>query len=211
VIEKHDRLAELGPGRGKSSGLLARYRNVQPHKTEFQEFYLASHERCLRAVIAGTGSVDLAEDLVAEAFTRALMSWRTVRVHPAPEAWVVRTALNVRVSWWRRRRREVPIDDHGTGTLDRLTALEPNWGSDPELDPVLLAALARLSVRQREVIALRVFLDLDIATTARLLRIAPGTVGAHLSRAVAALRSHVELARSQQSQRPPAIEQEIAK
>jgi RNA polymerase sigma factor (sigma-70 family) len=184
---------------------------VQSHKSEFQEFYLANHERCLRAVIAGTDSVDLAEDLVAEAFTRALMSWRTVRAHPAPEAWVVRTALNVRVSWWRRRRREVPIDDDETGTLARLTALEPGWGSDPEPDPALLAALARLSVRQREVIALRVFLDLDIATTARLLRIAPGTVGAHLSRAVAALRCHAELAPGQHSRTSRAIGQEITK
>ena len=205
------RLAELGLGRSKSSGSLTRYLDVQSHKTEFQEFYLASHERCLRAVIAATGSVDLAEDLVAEAFTRALMSWRTVRAHPAPEAWVVRTALNVRVSWWRRRRHEVPIDDHETGTLARLTALEPGWGSDPVPDPALRAALARLPVRQREVIALRIFLDLDIATTARLLHIAPGTVGAHLSRAVAALRCHAELAPAQQSHRPPGIEQEITK
>jgi DNA-directed RNA polymerase specialized sigma24 family protein len=54
---------------------------------------------------------------------------------------------------------------------------------------VLLAALAALPRRQREVIALRVFLDLDMATTARLLGIAPGTVGAHLSRAVTTLRA----------------------
>jgi Sigma-70, region 4 len=47
--------------------------------------------------------------------------------------------------------------------------------------PAVLAALRALPRRQREVIALRVFLDLDIATTAGLLGIAPGTVGAHLS------------------------------
>ena len=42
-------------------------------------------------------------------------------------------------------------------------------------------------------IALRVFLDLDIATTARQLGIAPGTVGAHLSRAVTTLRAALPL------------------
>ena len=61
-------------------------------ETGFADFYRASYQRCLRAVIAGAGRPDLAEDLVAEAFTRALVSWRTVRDHPAPEAWVVRTA-----------------------------------------------------------------------------------------------------------------------
>jgi DNA-directed RNA polymerase specialized sigma24 family protein len=69
---------------------------VRQDETGFAEFYRASHQRCLRAVIAGSGRPDLAEDLVAEAFTRALVSWRTVRDHPAPEAWVVRTALNGR-------------------------------------------------------------------------------------------------------------------
>jgi len=38
------------------------------------------------------------------------------------------------------------------------------------------------------VLVLRVFLDLDIETTAAQLAIAPGTVRAHLARAVAALR-----------------------
>jgi RNA polymerase sigma factor (sigma-70 family) len=52
----------------------------------------------------------------------------------------------------------------------------------------LLAALRHLPDRQREVIALRVFLDLDIDTIARHLGIAPATVRVHLSRAVSTLR-----------------------
>ena len=40
---------------------------------------------------------------------------------------------------------------------------------------------------------LRVFLDLDIETTAAQLAIAPGTVRAHLSRAVTALRRELAL------------------
>jgi RNA polymerase sigma factor (sigma-70 family) len=59
------------------------------------------------------------------------------------------------------------------------------------VDSVLLAALRRLPTRQREVIALRVFLDMDTESVARLLGIAPGTVTAHLSRAVASLRGQL--------------------
>jgi len=51
--------------------------------------------------------------------------------------------------------------------------------------------LRRLPRRQREVIVFRVFLDLDARTTAKILGIAPGTVTAHLSRAVATLRDHL--------------------
>jgi DNA-directed RNA polymerase specialized sigma24 family protein len=51
-----------------------------------------------------------------------------------------------------------------------------------------MAALNRLSPRQREVIVLRILLDLDTDSTAAFLRIAPGTVTAHLARAADALQ-----------------------
>ena len=148
-------------------------------KTEFAEFFQASWEPCLKAVVASTGSVQLAEDQVAEAFARAWLSWRKVRRHPAPRAWVVRTALNTGASWWRRRIHELPLAGHD--------AAAPR-DADDGLDAALLTALRHLPERQREVIALRVFLDLDIDTIAAHLEIAPGTVRVHLSRAMTTLR-----------------------
>jgi len=150
---------------------------------EFTEFYQTERDRCLRAVLAVVGDRLAAEDLVAEAFTRAWTSWPKVRRHPAPSAWVVRTALNVRVSWWRRRRREVELGDAHEGVAAT--------GGDRGVDPKLLAVLRQLPRRQREVIVFRVFLDLDTEGTARTLGIAPGTVTAHLSRAVATLRGQL--------------------
>ena len=131
------------------------------------------------AVAASTGNVQLAEDQVAEAFARAWLSWPKVCRHPAPRAWVVRTALNTGTSWWRRRIRELPLAGHdAAGPRD----------VDDGLDAALLTALRHLPVRQREVIALRAFLDLDIDTIAGHLGIAPATVRVHLSRAVTTLR-----------------------
>lgn len=150
---------------------------------EFAEFYSSSRDVCLRAVLAGVGERQLAEDLVAEAFTRAWMAWSKVGRHPAPRAWVVRTAFNTRISWWRRRRREVAWGE-GHEVVDTAAG-------DPGLDPALLVLLRQLPRRQREVIAFRVFLDLDTEATAKALGIAPGTVTAHLSRAVATLRGHL--------------------
>lgn len=145
----------------------------------FVAFYEASRGPCLRAVCAVVGDRRLAEDLVAEGFARAWASWPKVRTHPAPRAWVLRTALNLRVSWWRRRHREIPL----TGA-DGVSAPASGEG----IDPGILAALNRLSGRQREVIVLRVLLDLDTHDTASVLGIAPGTVTAHLSRAAEALQ-----------------------
>jgi RNA polymerase sigma-70 factor (sigma-E family) len=152
---------------------------VSSQQTEFADFFKTSWEPCLRAVAAVTGSPELAEDQVAEAFASAWASWPKVRRHPAPRAWVVRTALNAGTSWWRRRRRELPLAEH-------------DWPAprdhDGGLDARLLTAISRLPRRQREAIALRIVLDLDTAAIARQLGIEEGTVRMHLSRGVAALR-----------------------
>jgi RNA polymerase sigma-70 factor (ECF subfamily) len=145
----------------------------------FVAFYESSRGPCLRAVCAVVGDRPLAEDLVAEGFARAWASWPKVSNHPAPRAWVLRTALNLRVSWWRRRRREIPLVE-----ADRVSPR----ASEEGIDPSLMAALNRLSTRQREVIVLRILLDLDTHSTAAVMGIAPGTVTAHLSRAADALQ-----------------------
>ncbi|MER7891960.1 sigma-70 family RNA polymerase sigma factor [Micromonospora sp. NPDC094482] len=155
---------------------------VEREGTDFAEFYQRSRDDCLRAVLAGTGDRALAEDLVAEAFARAWASWRKVSRHPAPAAWVVRTALNVRVSWWRRRRREVALDAH-----DRAQLAEDGLG----MDDALLTAIRQLPKRQREVIVLRIWLDLDTKAVADVLGISARTVAVHLSRATATLRAQL--------------------
>jgi len=162
-----------------------RWKGVGTNRPDFAEFYRRSKDECLFAVLVSVGDRDTAQDLVAEAFARAWASWRTVSRHPAPAAWVVRTALNAHISRWRRRRREVPLADPGA-IADRPTAGETP-GSP--VDPQIMAAVRRLPERQRQVVALRLFLDLDTATTAAALAIAPGTVQAHLGRAIAALRA----------------------
>jgi RNA polymerase sigma factor (sigma-70 family) len=154
-------------------------------RLDFAEFYRISRDDCLRTVSVIVGDRDGAQELVAEAFARACASWRTLSKHPAPAAWVVRTALNLNISQWRRRRREVPVPDPGmlAGPPAAATAAQ-----DP-VDPQIMAALLRLTARQRQVIALRLILDLDTSGTAQVLGITPNTVMAHMARALAALRS----------------------
>ncbi|MEV4416639.1 sigma factor-like helix-turn-helix DNA-binding protein [Catellatospora sp. NPDC049609] len=150
---------------------------------DFAEFYLSGKDAVFRAVLAAGGDRAGAEDAVAEAYARACARWETVRVHPNPTAWVLRTAFNFRRSVWRRLRREVLGD-----LPDRPAAVpEPGGGLRREL-----AALPR---RQREVVALRLVADLSVAETAELLGIAEGTVNSHLHRAVQSLRHQLEPAR----------------
>jgi RNA polymerase sigma factor (sigma-70 family) len=151
---------------------------VDTDAAAFAEFYASASDDCLRVVLATVRDRQTAEDLVAEAFARAWASWRRVSRHPAPRAWVVRTALNTHRSWWRRHQREVMVAD-----VD-VAVTEAPVGNDGQLT----AAVLRLPLRQRQVIACRLFLDLDTAQTAQTIGIAPGTVTAHLASAIATLR-----------------------
>ena len=161
---------------------------VGTQELDFAEFYRSAADECLRAVLVSVGDQDTAREVVDEAFARAWASWRTVSRHPAPKAWVVRTALNASISRWRRRRREVPVPDPA-----RVADLPVASGMSASLvDPRIMAALVRLPARQRQVVALRLILDLDTARTAEVLGIAPGTVMAHLGRAMAALRHDLQ-------------------
>jgi RNA polymerase sigma factor (sigma-70 family) len=169
---------------------------VGTQQLDFAEFYRGAADECLRAVLITIGDQDTARELVDEAFARAWASWRTVSRHPAPKAWVVRTALNASISRWRRHRREVTVPDPG-----RVADLHPVGGTSASLvDPQIMAALMRLPVRQRQVVALRLILDLDTARTAEVLGIAPGTVMAHLGRAMTALRHDLQPELQQENQ-----------
>jgi RNA polymerase sigma-70 factor (ECF subfamily) len=148
----------------------------------FAEFYAARKDPCLRALVAGGTDRGAAEEALAEAFARAWAGWPKVSRHPSPSAWVVRVALNHHVSRWRRTRREVAL------TADVAAAAVSSGTDHPERDD-LLRAVAALPDRQRQVVAMRVFLDLDTKQTAEALDLAPGTVTAHLHRALTALRA----------------------
>jgi RNA polymerase sigma-70 factor (ECF subfamily) len=142
---------------------------VGTQRLDFAEFYRQSKDDCLRTVLVSVGDLDTAQDLVDEAFARACASWRTVSEHPAPVAWVIRVALNVHVSWWRRYRREVSVPDPGMVAEPLMIS----GAADSPVDSRIMAALIRLPARQRQVVALRLFLDLDTGHTAKVLGIAP--------------------------------------
>jgi RNA polymerase sigma-70 factor, ECF subfamily len=136
-----------------------------------------------------TGNRTVAEDLTGETFEKAFRSWR--RFDPrrgTPRAWLCRiarsTALDHFRSEERRRRRE-----------ERYASDLPE-SDETGLGPgVLEAALARLAPAEREVVALRVLLELDGPTTARVLGISATACSTRLSRALKRLEEMMSDAR----------------
>jgi RNA polymerase sigma factor (sigma-70 family) len=130
----------------------------------------------------------LAEDLTADTFEKALKVWR--RFDPArgsARTWLCQIARTTALDWFRaeerRRRREERV-----AVPDRLDDSFAE-GLSPELD----AALRELSAGEREVIALRVLLDLDGDEAARVLGISPTAVSTRLSRALKKLEEKVSV------------------
>jgi RNA polymerase sigma-70 factor (ECF subfamily) len=143
----------------------------------FDEFYRSTKDGCFRAVLATVGDFAEADDLLAEAYTRAWERWSDVSTHAAPAAWVVRVALNLHRDRWRSRR-----------WFGRLRPAAPVPPPELDLDCDLLVALRALPDRQRDVVVMRVLLDLANDDVAEVLGIAPATVSVHLHRALTTLR-----------------------
>ena len=85
---------------------------TEPADSDFATFYRLQKDPIYRAVLLATRQPERAEDAVAEAFTKAYGNWARVSRHPAPAAWVIRSALNSFRSGWRvwrlpARQREV--------------------------------------------------------------------------------------------------------
>jgi RNA polymerase sigma factor (sigma-70 family) len=150
--------------------------------SDFDEFFVAKRDTVFRVVLVAFGDRATAEDAVAEAFARAYSRWSAINSREDPTAWVIRTALNVSMSWWRHRRHELLTDD--LDTSQQTTVPAP---SEP-IDGALIAAVASLPRRQREVIALRIIADLPAEATGLMLGIKPATVHVHLHRALDSIR-----------------------
>jgi RNA polymerase sigma factor (sigma-70 family) len=136
-----------------------------------------------------TGNRAVAEDLTGETFEKAFRSWR--RFDPrrgTPRAWLCRIARSAALDHFRseerRRRREERY------ARDVAEVEEPAIGPGP-----LEVALAQLSPADREVVALRVLLELDGPTAAQVMGISATACSTRLSRALKRLEEMMSDAR----------------
>lgn len=144
-----------------------------------RELYDASYRRLVGQLTAVTGSREEAEDVVQEAFARALHHSRTLLAVDNPEAWLRTVAVNQARSRWRRVKRFA-------GLLPDLLP-DPPPGIEDEAVVDLVAALRTLPTAQREAIALHHLAGLPVHEVAATLGVPTGTVKARLARGRAAL------------------------
>lgn len=142
--------------------------------------YREHYPEFLRVATAICGGVEAARDAVHDAFVGLLVSRRKYRRDAELGPWIWRAVVNASRKQ-RRRAARVHIAQDG-----------PSNVAEGAADGAVRAAVTRLPERQRLVLFLRYYADLDYATIAEALAIAPGTVAAALHAAHASLRRELE-------------------
>jgi RNA polymerase sigma-70 factor (sigma-E family) len=152
--------------------------------SSFEAFVQQRSAGLLRLSYLLTGDRGHAEDLLQTALLRTLRRWSIAR--DAPEAYTRQVLVNLsrdRIRGQARRPRETSLPSDP----DAFRTVEP--GVDRIGDRRLVAdAVARLPVRQRQVVVLRFFADLTVEQTAEELGCTTGTVKSYTSRALTRLR-----------------------
>jgi RNA polymerase sigma-70 factor (ECF subfamily) len=152
----------------------------------FAEVVAKELDAVYRYLVYLTGDRSAAEDLTAETFEKAFRSWR--RFDPrrgSPRTWLCRIARSVAVDWFRAETRRRKREE----TYARDVSLIEELGDG--LPPALEEALRELSPAEREVVALRVLLELDGPSAARVLGISQTACSTRLSRALRRLEERM--------------------
>jgi RNA polymerase sigma factor (sigma-70 family) len=138
--------------------------------------------RLMALAAALVGPAD-AGDVVSSAITRLIATEPARRIENL-EAYLTRAVVNEARSWARSRARRSARDARWI----RQTADRDADAIQALRDPDLTAVILRLPIRQRAVIVLSYWADLDPAAIAVQLGISEGSVRKHLARARASLR-----------------------
>ena len=149
---------------------------------ELERVYRAEFKAFLRTATAYLGDVDEGRDAVQDGVASAIRNRGSYRGEGTVEAWLWGVILNSIRSRYRERAHELVLG--GDGIEDE--AAPSNEQPSVEL---VRSAVRRLPERQRLVLFLRFYADMDYATIATLLGMSEGTVAASLNAARTTLRS----------------------
>jgi RNA polymerase sigma-70 factor (sigma-E family) len=157
-----------------------------------EQLYATHFRQLVRLSMLLVRDQETAEEVVQDAFVAMHGKWRNLREPEKGLAYLRQAVVNRSRSVLRRRGVETKY-----AFTQHETALRVVPGADVEVTANerrtrVLDAMRRLPQRQREVLALRYYLDLDEAGIAETLGISRGAVKSHASRGAAALRALLE-------------------
>jgi RNA polymerase sigma factor (sigma-70 family) len=157
---------------------------------DYAELYRQYLPRILNYVRLRVDGEDLAQDLTAEVFERAVARQHTLRRREAFGAWLFRIARNVVAGYYRKRRPTMSLD--WVGEQPASDPSPPETVMRLEELARLQTALATLSEREQEIIGLKFGGGLGNREIAQVTRLRAGHVAVILYRALRKLRRRLE-------------------
>lgn len=168
---------------------------------EFDDLVREHQQRVYRVILALVREPELAANLTQDCFVRAYENRESFRGDSSVYTWLTRIAINLvrdnarnrRQGFWRRILQRGADEDHETvaaqapdtrATADRSLLAKEEVAS-------VWKVVGTLSHQQREIFILRFAEEMQLEEIAQVVGVKIGTVKAHLSRAVAAVRAQV--------------------
>jgi RNA polymerase sigma factor (sigma-70 family) len=148
------------------------------------ELFREHHLELVRLALLMVGHLATAEDVVQDVFERMHRRWHHLHEPASGLAYARSSVLN---ACWSVHRRSAVARKHAPQLAAGAGASGPDDAAVLADRGELAQALRTLPRRQREVLVLRYYLDLDVAEIAATLRIAPSAVRSNCTRGLAAL------------------------
>jgi RNA polymerase sigma-70 factor (ECF subfamily) len=184
---------EMAASRGRTKGIAAE---------EFDHIVRSHQQRVFRVLFSLARDRDAADNLTQECFLRAYQKRATFRGEASVETWLIRIAVNLardharnrRLAFWRTLSPWTSSPEAGTEKIDVSDG-------GPSVERALLAreqlaavesVLVKISPQQRLAFSLRFFEEMSLEEIAEAMQLEIGTVKAHLSRAVNAVRKKLK-------------------
>lgn len=161
---------------------------TKSHDSDFNGFYAATAPRVIGYLCVVLGDMAEAEDAAHEAYARAWQRWSKIRNYDKPEAWVRTVALRVAVNSWRKAKNRL-IAQRRSNHAEPRDSPDPAGLSQDRL--VVIEALRKIPVEQRQALVLFHMQGLSVAEIAHETGIPVGTIKARLSRGRRALAPYL--------------------
>lgn len=157
-----------------------------PADTDYENFVKVHGRAMNRLALLLTGNRSDAEDAVQDAVIAVAAKWHSLK--PGTSLAYLRTTVSRKAIDIARRRG--PVDSVGLAEASDRPVIDLGY-LRLESDAEFVRMLATLPPRQRAVLVLRYYADLDDAAVGRMLHCTPQTVRSQASRALARLREEM--------------------
>ncbi|KAB1148088.1 RNA polymerase sigma factor [Streptomyces luteolifulvus] len=155
---------------------------------DVEAVFRREYGRAVAVLVRFLGDIDLAEEAVQDAFTKALERWPGTGVPPSPAGWIITTARNRSID---RLRREAGRDArHAEAALLNTPDAPPEEGPvrDDRLRLIFTCCHPALATRAQVALTLRLLGGLTTSQIARAFLVPEATMAQRLVRAKAKIR-----------------------